>query len=212
MRWLVDCLSTANDMTRRHAWLGVLLAAQLVSAPVYAQWDWTGGGGPRDWTGAAPPPPPVDDGVWVTLHSHGRPVQIERVVGEASYPVCTAPCRQKLPRNAIYRIGGEGVVPSANFDLTQEQWGGVSLDVHPASSASRNVGLVLGLGGVIALFVGGELQQQSDSATYPASSPSHQEQVASAILLGSGLLVGLVGLGFLLTSNTHVHSSNGVSF
>ena len=205
-------------MTRWRSWLGALLVAQLVSAPVYAQWDGTGaapqdwtGSAPRDWTGAAPPAPPADDGVWVELHSHGAPVRIERVFGDAAIPVCTAPCRQKVPRSGIYRIGGEGVVPSANFDLTQEQWG-VTLEARPASSMRRAAGLTLAIAGLAMLLTSSAIEGQGDGAALDETPVSHREQVAAGFLLVSGLAAGVVGLVLMLTSNTRVTSSNGVSF
>ena len=188
-------------MIHRRSWLGAVLAAQLVSVPVYAQWD---------WTGQAPPSPPIDDGVWVELLAPS-PVQLERVQGDMVYPVCAAPCRQRVPRRGVYRIGGDSVVPSASFDLTEEPLG-VTLAVHPASALRKRAGMTLGLVGLGMLIAGAAIQQRIENQRVEGLSPGHSEQVAGDALLLSGLAMGVVGLVFLLTTQTRVTSSNGVSF
>jgi hypothetical protein len=118
---------------------------QLVSAPVFAQAPW-------DWPSAVPPP--ADDGVWVELRASDGAARIERVDNDVVYPVCAAPCRQRLPRSGIYRIGGEGVRPSASFELTQAP-AAVTLNVQTGSAARQNLATALFIAGGAGIVVGG---------------------------------------------------------
>ena len=193
-------------MIGRRSWLGAVLVAQLVSAPVFAQAPW-------GWPGAAPPPPPIDDGVWVELRSTAR-VWVERVEPEGVYPVCAAPCRQTLSRTAVYRIGGEGVKPSANFELTAES-SAVTLDVQAGSAARQNVASALFIAGGAAVVVGGFVLFASRLGDVRpadnAPSTSRATTVGGAVAL-SGLVLGLIGLGVSYYASTHVTSSNGATF
>ena len=170
--------------------------AQLVSAPVLAQ-------APGDWPGAAPPPPPADDGVWVELRASDGAARIERVDSDVVYPVCAAPCRQRLSRSGVYRIGGEGVRPSASFELTQAP-GAVTLDVQTGSAARQNLATALFIAGGAGVVVGGFVLFAGHHAP-DGRGPRVRRRVV-------GLVLGLIGLGVSYYASTHVTSSDGVTF
>jgi hypothetical protein len=194
-------------MSHWRSWLGAVLVAQLVSAPVLAQ-------APGDWPGAAPPPPPADDGVWVELRASDGAARIERVDSDVVYPVCAAPCRQRLSRSGVYRIGGEGVRPSASFELTQAP-GAVTLDVQTGSAARQNLATALFIAGGAGVVVGGFVLFASRLGDVRpadnAPSNSRTTTVGGVVAL-SGLVLGLIGLGVSYYASTHVTSSDGVTF
>jgi len=194
-------------MRHRRSWLGAVLVAQLVSARVFAQAQW-------DSPGVATPPPPADDGVWVELLANDGAARIERVDGDVAYPVCGAPCRQRLPRSGVYRIGGEGIRPSASFELTQAP-GAVRLDVQTGSAAGRNFATTLFIAGGAGIVGGGFVVFASRLGDVrPAdNAPSiSRTTTVGALVALSGVVLGLIGLVVSHYASTHVTSSDGVTF
>lgn len=193
-------------MSHWRSWLGAVLVAQLVSAPVFAQAQW-------GWPAAAPPPP-VDYGVWVELRASDRAARIERVDGDVVSPVCAAPCRERLPRNGVYRIGGEGITPSASFDLTQAP-GAMTLDVQTGSAARQNLATALFIAGGAGMVVGGFVLFASrlGDVSPPDNAPSSSRvTTVGGVVALSGVVLGLIGLGVSHYASTRVTSSDGATF
>lgn len=112
----------------------------------------------------------------------------------------------------MYRIAGEGVVPSSKFELPNAG-ADLTLDVKAGSSTQRTAGLVLGIAGVVT-FIGANVYLIHASPALLSDGPpvSHTTTTAYFAAEGAGLLLGGVGLLLLLTSDTRVTSSSGAKF
>ena len=78
----------------------------------------------------------------------GRAAQLERLVvvgagrgaGIKGYePVCTTPCTTPTDRVSTYRLAGDGVTPSKDFQVSPGDWE-LRLRVDPGSSTKRTLG------------------------------------------------------------------------
>ena len=130
------------------------------------------------------------------------------------YPVCAAPCRQRLPRSGVYRIGGEGVRPSASFELTQAP-GAVTLDVQTGSASRQNLATALFIAGGAGVIVGGFVLFASRLGDVrPADNAPSNSRITTVggVVALSGLVLGLIGLGVSHYASTHVTSSDGATF
>jgi hypothetical protein len=176
--------------------LGLALACVLSGRLVLAQ--------------SAPPAPPDPDSVMVNLHADSDDVRIVRMDGDRQIPVCAPPCQTALPRADIYRIGGDGVLPSARFVLPETPE--VTLDVHAGSTGQRAVGVGMGVAGIATLVLGnlyGIGDAILERPTGPADSRFRTVMLAADLL---GLTLGLAGLIIVWTSPTTVSASTGAHF
>jgi hypothetical protein len=158
--------------------LGVVLAAQLFAAPAYA-----------------------GDNVKVHLDSNFGAAGIEPVdLGAAR---CLAPCDQPFPREGMYRITGEGLIPSDAFYLPARS-NEVTLDVDAGMQAQKTTGAVMGIGGIIlsCLGVGYSLASLASRIDGPPASTTER-----AITIGTifgGLASTAVGTLLYFTAGTRV--------
>jgi len=153
-------------------------------------------------------------GVYVELRANSPNVRIERLAGHLRVPVCYAPCRQVLPINEVYAIGGNGVRSTSNFTLPNDR-PQVTLDVQAGSSAALAGGAILMAGGVAAVYVGyfvfvfgslSAIDEPSNSTT-----PHHTNAAGLALVVGGAVVAG-IGLVMALGARTTVRSSTGNEF
>jgi hypothetical protein len=139
----------------------------------------------------------------VELRSRDPRVRIDQIRPDGTaYPVCTAPCRTRLPRDRLYVITGEGVSATSRFVLPDhmEQ---VTLNVEPGSGLAFGAGAVMFAGGIAAGYVGlGLIKPLASNA----------EKIASPALVIGGVAIAFTG--YLITRNarTTVKSSSGSVF
>jgi hypothetical protein len=200
--------STPSRAARSAA--AVFLAALLSSAPVLAQ--------------VPPPPrelppgaPSGTGGVLVELHTDDPNTRIDRVVGNATTPVCFAPCRKRLDRNNLYVIEGDGLRSTSQF-LLPDDHDQVTLDVHAGSSARLAGGVVLMIGGGIVSYIGllvWEVGTLSHGlASYSNGDTRNSRSVADTglVMMAIGIPATILGIYFAATTHTSVVSSSGATF
>jgi hypothetical protein len=120
-------------------------------------------------------------------------------------PICLAPCDRALDARALYRIAGEGVTPSAAFQIPATP-NGLTLDVHAGSRPARAAGFGLGLAGLAGVLFGVTMFAAAAATEPPTTGPfaqpffastnaSRAQQAATMQVLGViGLAAGVVGL------------------
>jgi hypothetical protein len=115
--------------------------------------------------------------------------------------VCLAPCEERVDPRRAYRVMGEGLVPSVEFNLAPGS-GHVAIQVrpeHPASSgvtaALLSVGGVAALGGVLMLLADVEEHAAASSIVTLGGDADTLSQQGSAFGVVGGVLLG-VGAGF----------------
>lgn len=79
-----------------------------------------------------------------------RKITLHDEVADSWEFVCKAPCDQRVEPNRIYRVMGDGIIPSKDFNLAPGS-GRVTLQVSPASHGARVAGGIIG--GVGTAFV-----------------------------------------------------------
>lgn len=156
-------------------------------------------------------------GVFVEVKSASRPVRLDRVISPGmTVPVCVSPCRQVLPRNSVYVITGDGVRTTSQFVLPDDR-NRVVLDVKPGSSGNVVFGAVAAGAGLVSMYVGlvfvaaSEFKEASYSYNERERDTGPGKTVGGVMLVG-GLLAGIVGLYYLLSTKTEVTSSTGAHF
>lgn len=122
--------------------------------------------------------------------------------------VCRTPCHQPIAVAGEYRIAGDGITPSDSFPL--KPGGRMIVDVDPGSSSLRGLGnymAVFGflLAGASAVFLVMSLSSNEKSS----QDENHLSAVLSGVGLGTGALVGIVGLGFVAGTGTTVKDGAG---
>src|SRR6202034_3851587 len=83
----------------------------------------------------------------------GRLVVVGSEPSEAWTFVCKAPCGQRVDPRKVYRVMGERLQPSKEFDLAPGS-GAVSLDVEPHLRSTRTVGTVVAYTGLASIAMG----------------------------------------------------------
>ncbi len=143
---------------------------------------------------------------------------LEQGTGEIWTTVCSAPCRRALDPRGTFRVAGDGITPSDDFQLAERD--AVDLDVHAGSQARRSGGWIATAGGA-ALAVGGAAMLLGSSlmappTTGPFAQPffaaQNVQQARTAATLQTAGLVGLVlggaslllGIALVGTSGTTV--------
>jgi hypothetical protein len=220
--------------SKRTRWL-VSLAALLMTASSSAQEaklssEPKAAPEPRPAAASASPSAPeprlsISDGDWVALTLVGddphlalyakepRKVTVKDDVGDSWSFVCLAPCGQRVDPRRTYRVLGESLVPSVEFNLAPGS-GRVALRVHarhPNSTAVTAVlastGGVAALGGVLLLLL--DLAEHGAADALGSASASAKKKLDGSADtygdVGGGLLVGGVVLGgaalaYLLTA------------
>jgi hypothetical protein len=195
-----------------------------------------------------PPPPLPTDWVELTLVSDDphvalyskepRKVTVGDTVADAWSFVCAKPCKQLVDPRKKYRVMGESLVPSIEFDLAPGS-GRVALDVHPrhptlpaVTAVLATVGAVGGLGGLLMLLL--DLAEHGAADALGGSEPSAKTKLDNKADtygdIGAGMLVGGVVVGgaalvYVLTEgktqlapasattkSTHATSGDGIHF
>jgi hypothetical protein len=185
-------------------------------------------------TGAHPPamlvpaamPPPPPDGVAISLITDDPRVGLyaketrkaivhDEVVDSWEF-VCKAPCDQRVDPHRIYRVMGDGIIPSKDFNLAPGS-PKVTLRVSPASHGTRVAGAVLASVGSVFVATAALLflfEATASSAadalgtsSYGVAAQSQLESTSNYYeILGISFLA--VGLAACVTSLIVVLSSN----
>ena len=168
--------------------------------------------GPRVFVNGQPygaPQPQTDDGVRVDITADNPAVRLIRVDGDRETDICAAPCGVVVPRKAEYQLAGEGIVRTSRFTLPDNR-PDLHLYVDAGSASRRTAGIVLGVAGY-GMFVAADLFLEVEGKGNTQTLSSHTRNVGLA-LVGSGLVLGTVGLVLILTTRTRVATSSGVTF
>jgi hypothetical protein len=151
--------------------------------------------------------------VWV--HIEGSQVaQLQRdKSGDGDWvTVCTAPCDRALPAQVGYRIVGDGIRDSSDFELSAQGGERQTLTVDEGSRGGFVLGLVGTIAGGIAIGVG--LVVVFIAAVSRAVADDSEKQgdanaeTAGWVISGAGT-AGLVGGIVLLVSNGHTRVAQG---
>src|SRR6185312_11363856 len=135
---------------------------------------------------------PSRPGIVVELVTNSKKVRVLRLDGEKQTIVCAAPCGESLPREGVYQIAGDGVVPTAKFTLPKDE-PNLQVQVRAGSESLRTTGMVLGLGGVTAAAAGSAYFFYS-VATMPVDTPGNPRPLeVAAALIGAGALIASIG-------------------
>jgi hypothetical protein len=155
--------------------------------------------------GRAPPPQaPAKRTAFVHIESD-RPVRLEAVEGRKSYRfVCTSPCDMEVDLGEHYRIAGDGVRATSDFELNAQQGQRVLIDVETSSKAGFVWGIVVVSVSPVVSLVG--LVVYAISSTGPLSSSSGQTVGAA---MGFGGLIGIALGTVLIASNASSKATQG---
>jgi hypothetical protein len=181
-------------------------------APPHAYYPYPGSPGVDPNVYGRPPAGADPGGVYVELRADAPNVRIDRVVNGMQVAVCVAPCRRVLPRNNVYVIDGVGIRTTTQFMLPDDRQQ-LTLDVKAGSAARRALGVVLLVGGGVVGYVG-LVVAASRTNTYDSSTGTYRSRATSGPLaVGAiGAAAVAVGVYLMLTSQTRVQSSSGVTF
>lgn len=139
-----------------------------------------------------------------------RRARLMQTYGDTDVPVvwqsvCAAPCEKAVDRAAIYRIGGDGLIPSEALALPP----GDRVDIHAQASAvsKRTAGVVLAALGAAALVSGAVAAEVGLAMPTPGLGgyqPDTGWLIAAGALAAAGIAGLAVGLPLLFTSHTRV--------
>ncbi len=190
--------------TKRIAWAEV--DRVVVAAPVGAPSTTTTPPAPAP---AATPPPPME-GPRVRVHvTSDKPVLLyRRPAGTTTWvQACTSPCDVELPTGDTYRINGNGLQGTKEFNLQASGGGAVNIEVDPASTAGMVFGGTLSGIGWLVGYVGLILAAGSSGSSY-----RKDEGSAGLIALGIGVAAGVAGvLIFVSSAKTDIIQSSSKS-
>jgi hypothetical protein len=153
--------------------------------------------------------------VWV--HIEGSQVaQLQRdTSGDGNWvTVCTAPCDRALPAQVGYRIVGDGIRDSSDFELSAQGGQRQTLTVDEGSRGGFVLGIVGTVAGGIAIGIGllvvfiAAVSRAVDSDNGAATSGDINAETAGWIISGAGT-AGLVGGIVLLVSNGRTRVAQG---
>ena len=156
-------------------------------------------------------------GIFVELHADDPKTRIYRIApatGVAT-PVCRAPCRKMLDRDATYVIDGEGIATTSAFTLPDDA-DEILLEVEAGSSTKRWVGGAMEVAGG-ASIVGGlyVLLTSGMGGVRPQSGepdPRASDARFAYVAMVAGFIPLVVGQILLHTGRTSVITSNGAAF
>jgi hypothetical protein len=150
--------------------------------------------------------------VMVHVRSDADGLQIERLDGDHPPIPCMPLCDTPLARDGLYRIAGDGVVPSHRFTFDDGP-ADLTLKVEPGSNTQRGIGVAGAIAGVLltgaALLYYVGVSMPIDDNAPPVD---HTRDRFFVVSLSSGFVLGLLGLTLIWTSDTTVTSSRGVRF
>ena len=130
-----------------------------------------------------------------------RPVELEVLSGSAESSsddtdavkwrtACESPCESRQPRRGVYRITGDGVMPSEDFSLPS-RGRHITLTVSPGSASVRaGAWAVLGIGAALCTAGGIAMAFAPDFGPVDGQNP---------VLLGGAIPAG-IGVTLILTS------------
>ncbi len=157
-------------------------------------------------------PARADKAVVVHLRSDSEAVRIIRVDGEAPREVCAGLCDQPLPRDGVYRIGGDGISATRPFTL-DDRGTDLTLRVEAGSSVQRGIGVGATVAGGLSLLFALEYGDLLALGNFESDHPvSISKDPLFLGTLSAGLVVGVIGVAMLATSGTSVTTSHGISF
>jgi len=153
--------------------------------------------------------------VWV--HIEGSQVaQLQRdTSGDGNWEtVCTAPCDKALPAQVGYRIVGDGIRDSSDFELSAQAGARQTLTVDEGSRGGFVLGIVGTVAGGIAIGVGllvvfiAAVSRAVDDGDSTATQGDVNAETAGWVISGAGT-AGLVGGIVLLVSNGRTRVAQG---
>jgi hypothetical protein len=192
-------------MSAMRSLLGVLLAAQLAASPARAgELVEPVAGTPAPSPAPAPAPAyhlPASDDVKVDIDANFPSVGLES--NEVGAPRCLAPCGKSFSRDGYYRIKGEGLIPSAVFQLPARA-NQVTLDVQAGTKSQETVGAAMGIGGLAltGVAIGYALDVVVINIDGPPATTTQRGIIFGGIV--GGLAVSVVGVLLYLTAGTRV--------
>jgi hypothetical protein len=158
-----------------------------------------------------PTPSPTSGGVFVDIRTTSPYVRIDRVdAGGLLVPVCQVPCRQVLPRNAVYFIDGYG----APFKLPNDKQQ-VTLDVKAGSTGQKVGGWALIVLGSLSAIASGFIAAATLGCAHaeepvPIRCGDDAHTLAIGLLYGGFTALG-VGVGLIADAGPSVTTSDGVT-
>jgi hypothetical protein len=164
---------------------------------------------------AAPAAAATAPTVWV--HIEGSQVaQLQRdKSGDGDWvTVCTAPCDRALPAQVGYRIVGDGIRDSSDFELSAQAGERQTLTVDEGSRGGFVLGLVGTIAGGVAIGVGllvvaiAALSRAVDGDNGSPTQGDANAETAGWVISGAGT-AGLVGGIVLLVSNGRTRVAQG---
>lgn len=205
-------------MTRyRTAWISLAAMGQLVwTSAVYAQGAEAPPAQPSVEAPAAPDGPhpdypaprlrkpmtfPSGPVVHLTTDNQAGRLQVMQLKWT---DVCVAPCGVPVDPNALYRIGGGTVRPSAEFRMPRSS-GTVSVDAQVGSKVKHWVGVGMIIGGAVTMLAGGlfyeasKNTQVSDTGTTTMKDTLKAEGIVDLIL---GAIVTAIGIPLAVSSTS----------
>jgi hypothetical protein len=212
-----------------------LLLVAFGAATVHAQ---PGESHERATTPAAPSPAPEiaapqPDWVTVTLRTDdlraslyveepGRLVVVGSEPSEAWAFVCKAPCGRKVDPRKVYRVMGDKLEPSKEFDLAPGS-GAVSLDVDPHLRSTRTVGTVVAYTGLASLAMGAvvllagvieadavdSVQGALPTANFQTSAGTYEE--IGVTMMVTGVVMEIAAAAIFMTRTTGLKPSASAS-
>jgi hypothetical protein len=141
----------------------------------------------------------VTDEPHVSLYAkEPRKVVVDDEVGDSWAFVCDAPCGLRVDPRHAYRVMGDTLVPSIEFNLAPGA-GRVALRVHPAHTGTHAIGTVLAASGALVAFAG-VLFFLVDAVEHAAGDAlGSQSATAQSDLYGSASMYGNIGIGLVAT-------------
>jgi hypothetical protein len=152
-----------------------------------------------------------------------RKITVQDEVVDSWEFICKAPCNLRVEPNRVYRVMGDGILPSKDFNLAPGS-GRVTLRVSPSSHGARvasgviaSVGSVLVASSALVLLFevaarsAGDAVAAGDTAgnsTYGAAAQSQFDSTADTLeivgitLLAVGVVSWISALAVYLSSNT----------
>lgn len=128
-----------------------------------------------------------------------RPITLDRRNPGEDQPwvtACESPCDVQLPLNNDYRIVGEGIWASSEFELEGSAGQRVVVKVAPATRLTRTAGIVVAGAGLLAIIIGVYVV----AIAAAASCTSFNSNGSCASDTGGGVAIGVVlMLGGLVT-------------
>jgi hypothetical protein len=156
--------------------------------------------------------------VRVVMNADDPRTRLDRVIGNATVPVCFAPCDKMLESNSLYIIQGDGVRATSRFMLPDDRES-VTLDVQAGSTARVAGGAILLGAGLLSAYIGalvwsaGSIGNSPEfSGTTTTTRPNDSAVSVGRTMVVVGLGGAAVGLYLAMSSHTTVNSSTGSTF